>query len=442
MLTAARTIRLRSILRPDHAMAGFVQTLVIQVLSLGINVMTSVMTARMLGVEGRGYFTAITLWGPLVGALGALSIPTAVPVFWRTARDAQGELLGSAFALTGLFSAVVSVVCITALPLALDGYPDPVVTAALIFSTAATTTNAVTLVMRGVLLGDRHYGRFNASSWVPHAAYLVALGTVFAVGLRSAEAAAYCLLASGGVNLAVTLYLAAPALCRLSVPSRRWLGILTGYNLRGAFAEIASQILQHADRLILLAVARPAELGLYAVAWSLSRVLGGVQAAVSAVVLAALPNRPHEEVRLLGEQALRLCVLATVGATAMLCLTAGPLFELLFGPEFAGAVPLFRVLLVEAALACLAQLLIQVFNVIGRPQYGSLAHAMGLCAMAAAVALAVPDPGAWHVAWGMLAGSAVRLGVLIRLWRCAFGGSCPRLVPLRSDLAVFSRILK
>jgi O-antigen/teichoic acid export membrane protein len=120
----------------------------------------------------------------------------------------------------------------------------------------------------------------------------------------------------------------------------------------------------------------------------------------------------------------------------------GPAIRLVYGAEFGPANALFRVLVVEAALSCLGQVVAQLFFGLGRPGLVSLAQGAGFAASLATMLALAPGHGAVGVAFGLLVGAAVRLGVQLAGIRLSLGMALPRLRPEPGELRLFLQAVR
>src|SRR3954452_23746026 len=78
--------------RGDRPLFALFQSLGAQVFITLINVVTGVITARLLGAEGRGIYAAVTLWPPLLASLATAGLGTAVVVRMRKAGENAGAI--------------------------------------------------------------------------------------------------------------------------------------------------------------------------------------------------------------------------------------------------------------------------------------------------------------------------------------------------------------
>ena len=70
-----------------------------QVLIVMMNLATGIITARLLGAEGRGVYVAITLWPPLLAMLATAGLNSAVVFRMRRNPGAPDAVAGAALLL-------------------------------------------------------------------------------------------------------------------------------------------------------------------------------------------------------------------------------------------------------------------------------------------------------------------------------------------------------
>src|SRR4051812_39221001 len=60
-----------------------------------INILTGILTARLLGPEGRGLLAVLTLWPQLLGHLAGSAFASGLVYYLKSARDTGAELTGA-----------------------------------------------------------------------------------------------------------------------------------------------------------------------------------------------------------------------------------------------------------------------------------------------------------------------------------------------------------
>lgn len=423
--------------------AAFLQTMVAQVLVVAVNVATGVITARLLGPEGRGAFAAITLWPQFLAAVGLAGLPYSLVYHLRNNPQARPEILGTALALTVAVGCVAATLGALAVPMAMaHGYSAAVIAFAQA-GTGLTLVSIVSMLLKRSLGAVELQGMAN---WFGLADPLVYLGLLLAAATLSpvftAEIAAACLFAGSAVTLVAVLP-RLPAGCR---PSFRgvsgWAGRVGGYAVRAAPAGLTESLAGYLDRFVLVALISPAELGLYAVAYALSRLMGVVQSAVASVGMPAMAGRSPADTKALHDRLFRFVLFAVAVIVAGGFALGGTAISFVYGAQFAMAATLFHILVVEAALTCLGQVVAQLYYCLGRPGHVSTAQALAFLVSGAAMLLLVPGLGALGAAAGLAAGAALRLAFLLAGLPLMLQVPLPRPVPTRGEFALLVLALR
>jgi O-antigen/teichoic acid export membrane protein len=138
-----------------------------------------------------------------------------------------------------------------------------------------------------------------------------------------------------------------------------------------------------------------------------------LQRAVSSVTLADLSNKPAHEIEIYIHRAFRalLWILAAICVAGFVF--GGVLLRWIFGTHFDAAVPIFHILLVDAALTCIGQLLIEAFLASGKPSYPSTVQVASLGITTVALVALAPSFGGEGAAVAMVCGSTLRLVTLL-----------------------------
>lgn len=390
------------------------QTLLAQGMTMGVNLATGILTARLLGPVGRGEFAAASMWLLLPSLLAMSGIQNGIVY---AARLDPAKRAGVGFA--GLLLSFVAFVPITAvawfsLPWLMHGYGVDVLYLSKLCLVAAVV-NVLTVVVRQSLLAEKDFGAYNLLGSSFAAVYLLLLVALAVAGLINPKTAVEAQVVGTSMVLLV-------GLVRLW---RGWRGLsrslsgvirpLLSYSLRAAPIDLVSVLTNNIDRLVLIALVSPAEFGLYAVAISFARIVLILQTAISAVTLADLTGQGRAEAEVFLHRTFRMLTLLLALACGLVLLVDRPLLLLAYGGGFDRAVPIFRVLLVDAALTCMGQVLMQIYLARGRPGIASVAQVASFVTTGVGVAILAVPFGAIGAAMALVCGSAVRLGVLLFL---------------------------
>ncbi len=430
----ARTLRARG------GAFAMLQTLVAQGFTMSVNLATGILTARLLGPVGRGEFAAASLWLLLPSFLAVSGLQNGIVYQSRKNLEHRaGAALAGLLLASAVFVPVVAV-CWVLMPSLMHGYGPAVVWLAR-FALLGAALNVWNVVLRQAMLANKDFGAYNLLATGAAAIYLVMLVALGLLGAISPANAVFAQIASTVIVFALGAIRIIRGWRGLSLRLHGLFRPLISYSLRAAPIDLVTVLTGNIDRLILIPIISPAEFGLYAVAMSFARILMVLQTAVSAVTLADLTGKGADERQMFVHRTFRVMLLLLVIACAAVLLVDRQLLGLAYGAGFTRAVPIFRVLLLEAALTCLGQMLMQVYLAAGRPTLASSAQVASFITTTAGVLFLAPMLGSIGAAIALTIGSAVRLLVLlVRL--PAIQVSRPSPFPQRADLALLTARLR
>jgi len=421
------------VLRAEGPAFALLQTILTQPLVALLNMASGIMTARILGAEGRGIFTALTVWPQFLAYTSFVGLPVAFVYYLKEAPDQRGSILTSAMTLAALLSSAAVAVGIIVVPFYMPNFsPETVFLAQL--CVLGTYGQFLNTMCRQAMVGLGLFTAFNLSSYLAPFLYVASMAVVWAtVGLTPGNSAA-CLLLT---MLVTDIWMGWRILriCRPRLgPIRRWMRNLLSYSARASINDVVAGLMSNIDRLVLILFITPGALGDYAVAYSFSRQIQLLQVGANMVLFPSMAGRPLAEVKVLHDHALRLMAYAVVIAVAAFLVIGPRLLALLYGPDFAGIAILCDVLVVEAGLSNICVVIVQLYMSTGNPGYVSFTQAACFATAMAFMLLLAPSFGGIGAAIGLLISTIVRLillwaGIALRLRI-----DLPRLHPIRSDL--------
>jgi len=212
-----------------------------------------------------------------------------------------------------------------------------------------------------------------------------------------------------------------------------WLRQILPYSAKLAPGSVSVKLMGSIDRLMLIPYLPPGELGLYAVAYSLSRLVLVLQIAICRVLYPTMTGRSREEIRELHDLAFRFVLYAAMAAVLLISATAYHVVILVYGPNYAQAGSLLTILVIEAGLTCVGEVVIQLYLSLNQPGFPSMVQVLTLAVAAVLLFLLVPVYGASGAAYSLVAAEIVRLVALLGGIPVRLGMPFPGLLPRRSD---------
>ena len=435
-----RSLKAR-LLQADRPLFALFQSVGTQALITAINVLTGVMTARMLGADGRGVYTAVSTWPQLFATLAVAGLNSAVVYRLRKSPERRVGITGAAVVLCLASALICAAVGVLLLPFLMDRYTPAIV----LFSQiclVSVMVNSLQMLIKQTFAGMGEFARCNLANLLPQALYLFALLAVVIVVPATARNAVLALLGSGAIALLAAL----PGFIRLARPgfkaAMQELPQLASYSGRAWLMDVVFTTATYMDRLVLIPMLSPAQLGFYGVAFSFSRVILLSQPAILSVMLSHMSGRAALERRRMHDHALRFLVAALLVGCALLWMVGEPLLTFTYGAEFAAASTLFRLLVIEASLAVLSQVTAQLFLSGDRPGVVSIIQVVVLGISIALLLVLVPLYGAVGAALGLMAAGLIRWMLFLAATRLILRFPLPRLYLVRDDFRYILGLLR
>lgn len=383
-----------AVLKPS-AVAGrfsFMGTVIAQFLILLFGMVTGFASARLLGPQGRGELAAVTLWPMAFVFLASLGINQAIVYHTGKKRRSVSEIWTALLALGVVESLVVVAAGLLLAPRLLAHYSPDVQRLGIIFFIA--TPLLFFSGLPGSLLqgtGDLH--RFNFLRLIApgiFAAGLVALLIVHDHSLKAALEAqiiGYALAVVAGI--ALVYWQLRPSL-GFHVGAAK---DLLSYGVRTHLTNLTSYFNQRVDQLILSLLIPAQELGLYAVAVTLSMAVACFPVAAGINTFSRGANQSEVAARRTVAAQFRASFMWLLLACVGLYIAAPFLIVTVLGPRFTGSILACRILLPGTVALGLNQVLYGGANALGKPLLPTCAEGVGLIATAIGLALFVPRYG-------------------------------------------------
>lgn len=185
---------------------------------------------------------------------------------------------------------------------------------------------------------------------------------------------------------------------------------------------------------LVIGLLSPGAMGLYAVAFSISRMLNLFEQAVISVLVSKTSARPVEEIVRLTSCAARITTTLTVLCVVPLMFLCPILLHVLYGEEFVGAVPIFRWLLIEVTLGGTTWVLAQAFMAAGKPGIVTILQAIGVGLSVPLLLLLIPRYGLLGVGYALVTSTSLRLLFVLGAYPKVLKQSIPSLILTPADV--------
>lgn len=354
-----------------------IQTFVVKVFILGVNLGTGVITARVLGSDGRGELAAMTLWPQFLAFAVTFGLPKSLLYNLKNNPRSQSELFATSLLMSGILGLLASAIGVVFIPQWLSQYSPTTIRAAQWFMLSAP------LSLIGVVLVAAFEARdeFTKSN---QTRYLIPLMTligililiVFGIGTPITFALAY---AFPSVPIAIWMVI---ELWHRYQP--RWKNLvgsfkkLMDYGIRSYGIDLLNTLSGNIGQALVVSFLTASSMGLYTVALNLTRPLNTFESAINTVLLPKATARPLPEIISLVGRAVRVSTFLSFLCVVPLMLLGPFLLKLLYGEGFIDAAAPFRILLLEVLFAGTTWMLGQSFMASGRPGLITILQGVGL----------------------------------------------------------------
>ena len=435
--------RFRGVSRGDASgFSASVQTLLVNVAVLLVNVLTGIITARVLGPVGRGEQEALMLWPVFLARAFTLGLPSAFVFHVRRDPKVAPYLVSASFLAAPAAGLLATLVGVAFIPHWLDEYSADVVRMAQLFMLFTPVVLIEELCIAAMLARDE-FKRFNVVRIVRPSATLALLVALALSGVLTPSLAVFAYIAP---TLPITFYLSRllwrsyqPRWFEGVIQLRRSLTMLFSYGLRSYGNELMTTLSANLGRALVVGMLTPGNMGLFVVSLSLARMLNVFQFAVVTVLFPRASGRPLAAVIEMTGRAARVstavtCVAAlTLGALGPFALT------LLYSAEFSGGVTLMRILIAETVINGVIAVLIQALMATDRPGVATILQSVGVAASVPLLLVLVPLLGLNGAGVALLISAVIRLVFALASFPIFLGVPIPSLLIKLEDLKVLKK---
>jgi O-antigen/teichoic acid export membrane protein len=379
---------------------------------LGVNILTGIITARLLAPSGRGELAAMTMWPQFLGFALALGLPTSL-VFHMQRSDHPRPVLLTAALIFGAVSGLIgSVIGICAVPYALRSYDADAVHAAQLFMVITPFTVVMNL-LNAAFLREGSFALYNGFRLAAPCATLVILAVLAVCGWLTPPSAAAAYLFPTIPLMIVNFVVAWRRIGMAGHVDRNAAKSLMRYGLSYYGTELTGAISSQLDRILVVWLLTPAAMGLYVVALSFSRLFQQLPLSISTAVLPKISQVPVDEVIPLTIKAAWISLGLSVLTALPAILFAPWILGLFFGAPFAAAGHAFVILTVEALIGGIAVIVSQAFLGLGKPLRTSLYSFVGMISLLLLLLVLGPAYGLIGAALATVGSSVIRVTFML-----------------------------
>ncbi|QAY68503.1 oligosaccharide flippase family protein [Paenibacillus protaetiae] len=429
--------RFKSFFQAKGLLNTILKTSFTNMLMVFLNMLISVITARIFGVEGRGELTAILFWPTFLSSILSFGLPMSLIYNVKNSKGSATDFIRTCFMFQIPLSAVMAIVIWIFIPHWMGGYGSGIIQTARWYTLFAFP---LFLAMNVISAMAQSLHRFevynNLRLFMPVANFLglVALGLLHVLSITAASAVYL------GTSLLVILW----AFYRLRHDLKfDWLRKLFDKTVAAALfryggkvygVDLLGTLYNQFDKLIILSMLTAKELGLYTVVYSLSRLFNVAQSAITSVLFPTVAEMDKDKVIRTVVRAFRITLLIMLAALVP-CMVLGHLFlGIVFGSRFMEGGTAFYLLCIECVIGGNSWLLATAFNAIGRPGFVLFRQIVALAVTVGLMFMLAPAMGINGVALSMLAGSVVRMVLSVGAVKMTFKTPLSHMLIRKEDM--------
>jgi O-antigen/teichoic acid export membrane protein len=418
---------------------SFVTTFVIQV----VNILTGLLAARLLGVEGRGELAEIMLWPGLLVEFGILALSDAL-IYRAATRAAEPKIL---FATILWLGAALSIVLVAigyaVLPAIMAGDSGTVLMVASWYIGAFVPIYLLSLFVATMFQGHLDIRAWNVVRLLVGVGYLAFILVLWALHGTSVEKFAIASVAGMALSAFVGL---------IWLARKGWFGLkpdpaiakgLVSYGARAHLGEIVNSARQRVDQAAVSLLLTSHDMGLYAVALTVANgpmILVNTIGGIAFPKISAAPE-PAEKLRIFGVY-LRLAMALSAASAMSLAVLAEFLVPLIFGAGFYDSARICQIMLIGLPFFAAKLLFIQALNAFDKSLSIGWAEAIGLIGAVAALAAFLPTLGLIGAAWAVVVANVVAMVVMAATLHRKIGAAIlPLFKPTPEDWTALRRLI-
>ncbi|TFE28174.1 lipopolysaccharide biosynthesis protein [Cohnella luojiensis] len=388
-----------------------------------LSTLTSIVTARMFGVVGKGEFSAILFWPTLLAGVVGFGLPTSLIYNMKQNKGGGGEFVRAGF----LFQISVSIVSGTIawiwLPVWLGNYPSDVIQIARWYTVLMIPILLAINFISALAQSTEHFRIYNGVRLYVPLCNLAGLLGLWAAGNLSLHYAVLVVL----VTSVLVVTWSARSLWDVNRMNKlKRIGnlaaakLLLGYGGRVFGVELLGTLSSQFDKIIILSMLSAKELGLYTVVFALSRMFNVVQMAITNVIFPKVTGMDKDTIIATVGRAFRLSMIVMTIVVIPSMFIGKFLMGILFGAPFLAASQAFYLLSFECILGGGAWILASSFNAMGRPGLVLIRQVIALAITIGLLFVFTPIYGLNGIALALLIGAVIRLIVTLASMRIVF----------------------
>lgn len=353
-------------IRQSEFRSQVVGTFASKIYLIALGLVSSILTSRLLGPDGRGAFAVMITVGAVGVQFGNLGLPSAAAYFVASDRRRLPALVGTSL-LCGLVFGGILAFAFWAAAMAVPAWAPLDSPILLAWAVAWIPLGIVLALLQNLLLGIRDIRLYNGLQVAQKSVgvvLLLALAGLGVVGVKSFYLASFAVLVAGSaVALSAVLR---HAHYKVTLPDRAFVRSAVGYGFRAYLATLFAYLVLQFDLLMVASMLGDAAAGYYSIAARMAEMLYMLPVALGTILFTKVASMHEGRWRFARSVTLKLALLL-LPLLIIAGVLAQPVTSLLFGEAFLPAVPAFWWLLPGIYLLSINTVLMNYFAGTGMP---------------------------------------------------------------------------
>jgi O-antigen/teichoic acid export membrane protein len=381
------------------------------VFTLLLNISTGVLVARFLGPDGRGEQAAMIMWPQFLAYILTFGIPSSLVYYLKTHKERSESYFSAAVLLSVVLGMAAAIGGWFLVPYWLREYSSTVVLFSQI-SLLLCPPFMMAVFLNSVLQAYDQFKLLNLAKVFGPTVTLILIVLFAGTGTMTPTITAIAYLI-GGLPITICLFivLARRLRFRFRVVGTRYKELFR-YGIKAYGIDLLGTISMQIDQLLVVALLKPAEMGLYVIALSLSKMLRVFQTSIVTVLFPKAAGNDESRVMSMTMMSFRIGTFITASASVLAFLMAPFALRILYGNEFMPALIPFQILLIREVVSSGTGIVLQFFMATGRPGFVSTLQGVGITLNVPLMLLLLPSFGLVGVASALLVTSLIRLVVI------------------------------
>jgi O-antigen/teichoic acid export membrane protein len=372
---------------------NIVLTFSTSILLLFFSTITGILTARLLGPSGKGTLTAVIIWPAFLAAIGSLGITEAITYFTAKSERSAPWIYANGVLLALVQSSVLICIGIIIFPFVFKGQGSRILNEAYIYL-LFIPLNLLTLILQALLGGKLKFKYYNLIRIVVSAVILAGLVVLAVTGRFYVINIILLYLLANSVTLLTAWLLIRSEGLHIGRIDIAGIQAMLSYGLRSHLGNISAMVNERLDQLIISIFLIPSELGLYAIAVTLTTMIVMIGSSIAIVAFPSMSNQSSNDI--LPEtlsRYTRITFFVSASLAVIMTIFISPLINLLFGPAYLPAVGVTRILLFASVALSVNRVLQAGFKSINRPWISSKSEVLAVFVTLVALLILLPRFG-------------------------------------------------